>query len=141
MHVKLYHCICSPDHWSYSVLIITASHQTFSGQFWCLSGQNKFDLTHLLYIINGKVSVFLVDKVMSGQISTLIISTAYYINYLDCQIKRHSAGESTKAGNSPFIEAKDFIRHNKSTETAKKRERLQALYLAELEMTWKLRKV
>ena len=58
------------------VLIITASHQTFSGQFWCLSGQNKFDLTHLLYIINGKVSVFLVDKVMSGQISTLIISTA-----------------------------------------------------------------
>ena len=56
--------------------VITASHQTFSGQFWCLSGQNKFDLTHLLYIINGKVSVFLEDKVMSGQISTLIISTA-----------------------------------------------------------------
>ena len=48
-----------------TVLIITASHQTFSGQFWCLSGQNKFDLTHLLYIINGKVSVFLEDKVMS----------------------------------------------------------------------------
>ena len=42
---------------------------------WCLYGQNKFDLTHLLYIINGKVSVFLEDKVMSGQISTLIIST------------------------------------------------------------------
>ena len=58
-----------------TVLIITASHQTFSGQFWCLSGQNKFDLTHLLYIINGKVSVFLEDKEMSGQISTLIIST------------------------------------------------------------------
>ena len=58
-----------------SVLIITASHQTFSGQFWCLSGQNKFDLTHLLYIINGKVSVFLEEKLMSGQISTLIIST------------------------------------------------------------------
>ena len=51
-----------------TVLIITASHQTIFGQFWCLSGQNKFDLTHLLYIINGKVSVFLVDKVMSGQI-------------------------------------------------------------------------
>ena len=64
-HLKLYN----------TVLIITASHQTFSGQFWCLSGQNKFDLTHLLYIINGKVSVFLEDKVMSGQISTLIIST------------------------------------------------------------------
>ena len=58
----------------YTVLIITASHQTFS---WCLSGQNKFDLTHLLYVINGKVSVFLEDKVMSGQISTLIISTVY----------------------------------------------------------------
>ena len=63
---------------SRSVLIITASHQTFSGQFWCLSGQNKFDLTHLLYIINGKVSVFLENKVMSGQISTLIITTARY---------------------------------------------------------------
>ena len=58
------------------MLIITASHQTFSSQFWCLTGQNKFDLTHLLYIINGKVSVFLEDKAMSGQISTLIISTA-----------------------------------------------------------------
>ena len=54
------------------MLIITASHQTISGQFWCLSSQNKFDLTHLLYIINGKDSE---DKVMSGQISTLIIST------------------------------------------------------------------
>ena len=51
-----------------SVLIITASHQTISGQFWCLSGQNKFDLTHLLYIINGKDSE---DKVMSGQIQPL----------------------------------------------------------------------
>ena len=59
-----------------AVLIITANHQTFSGQFWYLSGQTQFDLTHLLYIINGKVSVFLEDKVMSGQISTLIISTA-----------------------------------------------------------------
>ena len=58
------------------MLIIKASHQTFSGQFWSLSGQNKFDLTpHLLYIINGKVSAFLEDKVMSGQISTLILST------------------------------------------------------------------
>ena len=63
-----------------TVLIITASHQTFSGQFWCLSGQNKFDLTHLLYIINGKVSVFLEDKVMSGQISTLIIRIVVIIS-------------------------------------------------------------
>ena len=54
-----------------SVLMITASHQTFSGQFWCLSGQNKFDLTHLLYIINGKVSVFLVDKVMPDKFQPL----------------------------------------------------------------------
>ena len=57
------------------MLIITVSHQTFFNQFWYFSGENKFDLTHLLYIINGKVSVFLEDKVMSGQISTLIIST------------------------------------------------------------------
>ena len=64
--------------YTYAVLIIIASHQTFSGQFWCLSGQNKFDLTHLLYIIIGKVSVFTEDKVMSGQISTLIISTDMY---------------------------------------------------------------
>ena len=68
-------------HMHMAVLIITASHQTFSGQFWCLSGQNKFDLTHLLYIINGKVSVFLEDKVMCGQISTLIISTAWYTQH------------------------------------------------------------
>ena len=69
-----------------SVLIITATHQTFSGQFWCLSGQNKFDLTHLLYIINGKVSVFLEDKVMSGQKSTLIISTELYAATLVCKM-------------------------------------------------------
>ena len=63
----------------------------------------------------------------------------YYVNYLDCQIKRHSAGEGTKTGHSPITEAKDFIRHNKSTEAAKKRGRLRAPYLAELELTWKLR--
>ena len=68
-----------------TVLIITASHQTFSGQFWCLSGQNKFDLTHLLYIIKGKVSVFLEDKVMSAQILTLIISTAP-MHYIDAML-------------------------------------------------------
>ena len=58
-----------------------------------------------------------------------------YMNYLDCQITRHSAGEGTKAGHSPITEAKDFIRHNKSIEAAKKRGRLQAQYLAELELT------
>ena len=34
-----------------SVLMITASHQTFSGQFRCLFDQTQFDQTHLLYII------------------------------------------------------------------------------------------
>ena len=58
--------------------------------FRCLSGQNKFDLTHLLYIINGKVSVFLEDKVMSGQISTLIISTALPYNP-KCEFIKFSA--------------------------------------------------
>ena len=59
------------------------------------------------------------------------------MNYLDCQIKRHSAGEGTKADHSPIIiiEAKDLIRHDKSTEAAKKRRRLQTLYLAELELS------
>ena len=33
---------------------------------------------------------------------------------MDCQIKRHCAGESSKGGHSPIVEAKDFIRHNKS---------------------------
>ena len=74
--IKLYQeFIISRERVSNAVLIITASHQTLSGKFWCLSGQNKFDLTHLLYIINGKVSVFLEDKVMPRQISTLIINT------------------------------------------------------------------
>ena len=79
------------------MLIITASHQTFSGQFWCLSGQNKFDLTHLLYIINGKVSVFLEDKVMSGQISTLIISNVLEITGAytgKAKVKRNNINES-----------------------------------------------
>ena len=71
-HHTTYVYVCMHTHthththtYTLPVLIITASHQTFSGKFWCLSGQNKFDLTHLLYIINGKVSVFLEDKVMS----------------------------------------------------------------------------
>ena len=28
-----------------------------SSQFWCLSDQTQFDLTHLLYIINGKIII------------------------------------------------------------------------------------
>ena len=60
-----------------AVLMITASHQTFSSQLRCLSGLPQFDRTHLLYIINGKVIIFINGKVMvmSGQISILIIST------------------------------------------------------------------
>ena len=37
------------------------------------------------------------------------------MNNLDCQIKRHSAGEGTKADHSPIIEAKDLIRHDWSS--------------------------
>ena len=42
--------------------MIVASQLTFSGQFWCLSGQTQFDLTYLLNIINEKISVFIKDK-------------------------------------------------------------------------------
>ena len=53
-----------------------ASHQTFSGQLWHLTDQSKFDQTNLVYIINGEVYKFTIGKQMSGQFSTLIISTA-----------------------------------------------------------------
>ena len=56
--------------------MITASHQTFSGQLRHLTDQAKFDQTHLLCIINGEVNKFTIGKQMSGQFSTLIISTA-----------------------------------------------------------------
>ena len=56
-------------------LMITASHQTFSSQLWHLTDQTKFDQTNLLYIINGEVNRFTIGKQMSGQFSTLIIST------------------------------------------------------------------
>ena len=54
-----------------------ASHQTFSGQPWHLTDQTKFDQTNLLYIINGEVNECIIGTQMSGQFSTLIISTAY----------------------------------------------------------------
>ena len=57
--------------------MITASHQTFSGQLWHLTNQTKFDQTNLLYIINGEVNKFTIGKQMSVQFSTLIISTDY----------------------------------------------------------------
>ena len=63
---------------------------------------------------------------------------SYYVNYLNCQIKRHSTGEANNAGHSPIIEAKDFIRHNKSVEEAKKQGKYRAPFLAELEFICKL---
>lgn len=58
---------------------------------------------------------------------------SYYVNYLNCQIKRHSTGETNNAGHSPIIEAKDFIRHNKAVEEAKKQGKVWAPFLGELE--------
>ena len=55
--------------------MIMASHQTFSGQLKHLTGQTKFGQSNILYIINGKVIKFLIEKPMSGQFSILIIST------------------------------------------------------------------
>ena len=68
-----------------SVLMIMASHQTFSGQLKHLTGQTKFGQSNILYIINGKVIKFLIEKSMSGQFSILIISTVictYFNTYL-----------------------------------------------------------
>ena len=61
---------------------------------------------------------------------------SYYVNYLNCQIKCHSAGEGSKDRHSSIIEAKDFIKHNKSVEKAKKSGRYRAPFLAELELSW-----
>ena len=57
------------------MLMIMASHQTFSGQLWHLTDQTKFAQTNLLYIINGEVNECIIGKRMSRQFSTLIIST------------------------------------------------------------------
>ena len=65
------------------VLMIMASHQTFSVQFKHLSFQTKFGQTNFPYIINGKVIEFLTDKPVCGQFSILIISTEilFYVFY------------------------------------------------------------
>ena len=42
------------------------------------------------------------------------------MNYLNSQIKCHSTGEGSKDGHSSIIEAKGYIKHNKSVEEAKK---------------------
>ena len=71
LHKNVHRCF----HDVMAVLMITSSHQSFSGQSWCLSGETQFDQTRLLHIINGKVSVFIIELVISGQLSILIIST------------------------------------------------------------------
>ena len=63
--------------------MIMASHQIFCSQIWCLSGKTQFDLTHLLYIFNGKVRAFIRGKELSRQISTIIISTVLLIELQD----------------------------------------------------------
>ena len=45
------------------------------GHMWTFRGTQR----HLLHIINEKIIVFIKDNVMSGQISTLIISTAHLL--------------------------------------------------------------
>ena len=45
-----------------SEFMIMASHQPFSDQFWHLTNQINFDLTNLLYIINGEVYNFTIGK-------------------------------------------------------------------------------
>ena len=64
-------------------LMILASHQTFSGQIKHLSAQTKLGQTDLLYIINGEVNDFKIEKQTSGQFSVPIVSTdtvTYQIN-------------------------------------------------------------
>ena len=56
------------------------------------------------------------------------------MNYLNCQIKCHSAGEGSKDGHSSIIEAKGFIKHNKSVEGAKKSGRYQAPFRAGIDL-------
>ena len=60
--------------------MLTTSHQIFSGQFWCLYGQTQFDLTHLLYNINKKVTAFIKEKETREQSSAVIISTEWHNN-------------------------------------------------------------
>ena len=53
-----------PTHWPV---------KTFSGLVKHLTGQTKLGQSNILYIINGKVIKFLIDKPVSGQFSTLTI--------------------------------------------------------------------
>ena len=62
--------------------MIMASHQTFSGHLKHLTGQTNFGQSNILYITNGKVTKFLIEKPMSGQFSILIISTGTRLHTL-----------------------------------------------------------
>ena len=53
-----------------SVLMIMADHQTFSSQFWGLSGQ-ILD-TFAIYIVDGKVGVCIIGKKTSDKSSQLL---------------------------------------------------------------------
>ena len=55
--------------------------QTFSGQLWHFTDQTKFDQTNLPYIINGEVYEYVIGERMSGQFSTLTISTGNHTGY------------------------------------------------------------
>ena len=72
-----------------AVLMIMASYQTFSGHLKHLTGQTKFGQSNILYIINGKVIKFLIEKPMSGQFSILIVSTELVSQSSDVMIHCH----------------------------------------------------
>ena len=57
-----------------------ASHQTFSCQFKHLTGQTKFGQSDILYIINGKVIKFLIEKPMSEQF-LILYGTSCHVKY------------------------------------------------------------
>ena len=61
--------------------MMIASHQTFYSQFKHLTVQTKFDQTDLLYIINGQVIEFLIEK--SG---VQIIFNPYHKDSVKCSI-------------------------------------------------------
>ena len=56
-----------------------ASHQTFSSQLWHLTDQIKFEQANLLYCYQWGSQYVYITKTMSGQFSTLIISTGIVI--------------------------------------------------------------
>ena len=91
--------------------MITASHQTFSGQIEHLSGHTEFSQTNLLYIINREATEFTKENQMSGQFSVLIISTVIRFMLIisvqsTCHLKLHNYTDP----NQTVLEAV-YIRH------------------------------